>query len=123
MIGMKRLLTRSLTPTPSNPRAGLRTSLNLSPTLVSLIYLRLFCDFDRQSDAEKPEEWDDEEDGDWIAPTVRNPKCDDAAGCGEWKQYVQIDCNELLLAYILPERSLSGLTNLTPCTKANGMLP
>lgn len=39
-------------------------------------------------DAEKPEEWDDEEDGDWIAPTVRNSKCDDAPGCGEWKRYV-----------------------------------
>ena len=22
-------------------------------------------------DAEKPEEWDDEEDGDWIVPTIR----------------------------------------------------
>ena len=38
------------------------------------------------SDAEKPEEWDDEEDGDWIAPTVRNSKCDEAPGCGEWKR-------------------------------------
>lgn len=38
------------------------------------------------TDAEKPEEWDDEEDGEWIAPTVRNPKCDEAPGCGEWKR-------------------------------------
>lgn len=37
-------------------------------------------------DAEKPEEWDDEEDGDYIAPSVRNPKCDEAPGCGEWKR-------------------------------------
>jgi len=37
-------------------------------------------------DAEKPEEWDDEEDGDWIAPTIRNPACDAAPGCGEWKR-------------------------------------
>lgn len=37
-------------------------------------------------DAEKPEEWDDEEDGDWIAPTVPNPACDEAPGCGEWKR-------------------------------------
>jgi len=37
-------------------------------------------------DAEKPEEWDDEEDGDWIAPTIPNPKCADAPGCGEWKR-------------------------------------
>lgn len=40
-------------------------------------------------DATKPEEWDDEEDGDWIAPTVPNPKCADAAGCGEWKRFVK----------------------------------
>ena len=28
----------------------------------------------------------DEEDGDWIAPLVPNPKCEDASGCGEWTQ-------------------------------------
>lgn len=39
------------------------------------------------TDATKPEEWDDEEDGDWIAPTVSNPKCAEAPGCGEWKRY------------------------------------
>ncbi|KDQ63070.1 hypothetical protein JAAARDRAFT_65149 [Jaapia argillacea MUCL 33604] len=37
-------------------------------------------------DSEKPEEWDDEEDGEWIAPTIRNSKCDEAPGCGEWKR-------------------------------------
>ncbi|KAJ8515427.1 hypothetical protein ONZ45_g7162 [Pleurotus djamor] len=37
-------------------------------------------------DAQKPDEWDDEEDGDWIAPTVPNPKCAEAPGCGEWKR-------------------------------------
>ena len=35
-------------------------------------------------EAEKPEEWDDEEDGDWIAPAVPNPKCEEAPGCGPW---------------------------------------
>jgi hypothetical protein len=39
-------------------------------------------------EAEKPEEWDDEEDGDWIPPTVKNPKCEAAAGCGSWTRYV-----------------------------------
>jgi hypothetical protein len=39
-------------------------------------------------DAEKPEEWDDEEDGDWIAPSVSNPLCEEAPGCGPWSQYV-----------------------------------
>lgn len=38
-------------------------------------------------EAEKPEEWDDEEDGDWIPPTIRNPVCDEAPGCGPWKRY------------------------------------
>lgn len=37
-------------------------------------------------DSEKPEEWDDEEDGEWVAPQIRNPKCDEAPGCGEWKR-------------------------------------
>ncbi|KAH3672738.1 hypothetical protein WICMUC_004144 [Wickerhamomyces mucosus] len=31
----------------------------------------------------KPEEWDDEEDGEWIAPSIPNPKCE--VGCGIWK--------------------------------------
>lgn len=34
----------------------------------------------------KPEEWDDEEDGDWIAPSIKNPKCEQASGCGPWKR-------------------------------------
>jgi len=36
-------------------------------------------------DAPKPEEWIDEEDGDWVAPVIRNPKCEEAPGCGVWK--------------------------------------
>lgn len=36
--------------------------------------------------AQKPEEWSDEDDGDWIAPSIPNPKCEDAAGCGAWKR-------------------------------------
>ena len=31
-------------------------------------------------------DWDDEEDGDWVAPTVPNPKCDDVSGCGKWEK-------------------------------------
>jgi hypothetical protein len=42
-------------------------------------------------DATKPEEWDDQEDGEWIAPTVSNPKCADAPGCGEWKRFVKVN--------------------------------
>jgi calnexin len=35
-------------------------------------------------DAVKPEDWDDEEDGEWEPPKVSNPKCEEAPGCGEW---------------------------------------
>ena len=38
------------------------------------------------AEAKQPEDWDDEEDGDWEAPQVPNPKCKEAPGCGEWKR-------------------------------------
>jgi calnexin len=38
------------------------------------------------AEAQKPEDWDDEEDGDWEPPKVANPKCKDAPGCGEWQR-------------------------------------
>ena len=34
--------------------------------------------------AEKPDDWDDEMDGDWEAPLIENPNCKDAPGCGPW---------------------------------------
>jgi calnexin len=37
-------------------------------------------------DAEKPEEWDDEEDGDWVPDLVPNPVCQEVSGCGPWEQ-------------------------------------
>ncbi len=37
-------------------------------------------------DAEKPEEWDDEEDGDWVPDMVPNPVCQEVSGCGPWEQ-------------------------------------
>ena len=37
-------------------------------------------------EATKPEDWDEEEDGDWEPPKIANPKCKDAPGCGEWKR-------------------------------------
>lgn len=36
-------------------------------------------------EAEKPEEWDDEEDGDWVPDMVPNPACEAVSGCGEWE--------------------------------------
>ncbi|KAJ1659231.1 hypothetical protein GGF38_004110, partial [Coemansia sp. RSA 25] len=36
--------------------------------------------------AQKPADWDDEEDGDWAAPMIPNPRCADAAGCGPWER-------------------------------------
>lgn len=38
------------------------------------------------AEAAQPEDWDDEEDGEWEAPKVANPKCKEAPGCGEWKR-------------------------------------
>ena len=70
-------------------------------------------------DAEKPEEWDDEEDGEWIAPTIRNPKCEEAPGCGEWKRYVYFPLlsNRLFIYNDL----FAARTSPTPITRASGM--
>ncbi|KAM3575400.1 hypothetical protein VYU27_002624, partial [Nannochloropsis oceanica] len=35
-------------------------------------------------EAVMPEDWDEDEDGDWEAPTVVNPACVEGPGCGEW---------------------------------------
>ena len=51
-------------------------------------------------DASKPEEWDDEEDGDYIPPTIPNPKCDAVSGCGEWKRYVLTGVGEERIPYL-----------------------
>ena len=38
-------------------------------------------------DAEKPSDWDEDMDGEWEAPMISNPACEEAAaGCGEWKR-------------------------------------
>ena len=81
------LHSRSLTRTPKSLKAGLMTNLPQFLTLVR----RSWNLNQPQShfiilDAAKPEEWDDAEDGDWIAPTVPNPKCTEGPGCGEWKR-------------------------------------
>ena len=34
--------------------------------------------------AETPSDWDEEEDGAWEAPLIKNPDCE-KYGCGEWK--------------------------------------
>ena len=87
MTGMKMLPTRSRTRMPSSLRAGSTMSLDTFPTQVWLLH-----SFEQEQsltpdkDAEKPEEWDDEEDGEWVAPMIRNPKCEEAPGCGEWKR-------------------------------------
>lgn len=31
-------------------------------------------------------DWDDEEDGDWAAPSIGNPKCAEVSGCGKWEK-------------------------------------
>lgn len=38
------------------------------------------------AEAKKPEDWDEDEDGDWEPPKIANPKCEKGPGCGEWKR-------------------------------------
>jgi hypothetical protein len=33
----------------------------------------------------KPEDWDDEVQGEWEAPMIANPRCQNAPGCGEYR--------------------------------------
>ncbi len=35
------------------------------------------------AEAVKPEGWSEEEDGQWVAPLIANPKC--RVGCGPWQ--------------------------------------
>jgi calnexin len=35
-------------------------------------------------DAKRPDDWDEDIHGEWEAPTIANPKCEQAAGCGEY---------------------------------------
>ncbi|XP_034950015.1 calnexin [Chelonus insularis] len=37
-------------------------------------------------DAVKPDDWDVDMDGEWEPPELPNPKCEDAPGCGPYKQ-------------------------------------
>lgn len=39
-----------------------------------------------RADASQPEDWDEEEDGEWEPPKITNPKCTEGPGCGEWKR-------------------------------------
>ena len=36
--------------------------------------------------AVKPDDWDDDIDGEWEAPLINNPACESSAGCGPWSQ-------------------------------------
>lgn len=38
------------------------------------------------AEAEQPDDWDEEEDGEWEPPKITNPACESAPGCGEWKR-------------------------------------
>ena len=38
------------------------------------------------AEASQPEDWDEEEDGEWEPPKVPNPACKEGPGCGEWKR-------------------------------------
>ena len=38
------------------------------------------------SEARKPDDWDDEMDGEWEPKKVPNPECEGKSGCGPWKR-------------------------------------
>ena len=37
-----------------------------------------------RAESTQPDDWDTEEDGEWEAPSIPNPKCSAAPGCGPW---------------------------------------
>lgn len=41
--------------------------------------------FINDPEAKKPEDWEDDIHGEWEAPTIPNPKCESAPGCGEYE--------------------------------------
>jgi hypothetical protein len=63
------------------------------------------------AEATKPEDWDDEEDGDWEPPRVPNPKCKEAPGCGEWKRPTK-QVRQLQLSFANPSNLVSFDMNL-----------
>ena len=36
------------------------------------------------TNAKKPDDWDDSMDGEWEPPLLTNPLCESAPGCGAW---------------------------------------
>ena len=64
----------------------MRTHLNISPILkqrslkfVISFYLRFIASFA----CTHTQDWDEEDDGEWEAPEIPNPKCQ-TSGCGKW---------------------------------------
>lgn len=37
-------------------------------------------------EASKPNDWDNDMDGDWEPPMIDNPACKGVSGCGPWKK-------------------------------------
>lgn len=58
----------------------------ISGNFVTSLILHNFLNFVFLSDsnAQKPSDWDEEIDGVWEAPLIKNPVCENAAGCGPW---------------------------------------
>ena len=55
-------------------------------TLANMVVKSNKDGFDGDAEAEQPEDWDEEEDGEWEPPRITNPKCEDGPGCGEWER-------------------------------------
>lgn len=112
---------RSQTRMLSSLKVGSTMSLTPFLTLVRLWSQEMYNGTNNPLDAEKPEEWDDEEDGDWIPPTVRNPACDEAPGCGEWKRCVTL--HQVVYSGLTRKNAFTVLSRPTLNTRASGTRP
>lgn len=76
-------LTRSLQSLASawHPRSELQVHV-----ILLVIHGTCLC-----AEAEQPEDWDEEEDGEWEPPRITNPKCEAAPGCGAWERPTKIN--------------------------------
>ena len=60
-----------------------------SETVVSVVTCIIFSRFQPQipdPTAEKPDDWEDDTDGEWEPALIDNPVCESAPGCGQWNK-------------------------------------
>lgn len=83
MIGMYRL--KLWIQLPLNQRVGWTMKKKRFQVRLVTIHFELQLTLkSSDSTAEKPADWDEEIDGSWEAPLLKNPLCEDN-GCGKWE--------------------------------------